>query len=94
VALAPPLALKLAAGLAVAFAVAHADRGHSIQPRTSVAVARAEGNRWVVVRSATLSLPFGAGIERTCSRGYSFRQRHWHDLGCKLSPGRFAVRGS
>jgi hypothetical protein len=93
VALAPSLALKAVAGLAVAFAVASADRGHPIQGRTSVAVARAEGNRWVVVRSATLSLPFGAGIERTCSRGYSFRQRHWNDLGCRLTPGRFAVRG-
>ncbi len=93
-AVAPSLALKAAAGLAVAFAVAHADRGRPIQGRTAVAVARAEGNRWVVVRSATLSLPFGTGIERTCSRGYSFRQRHWHDLGCRLTPGRFAVRGS
>ena len=83
-ALAPPLALKVVAGLAVAFAVAHADRGHPVQGRTAVAVSRSEGNRWVVARSSTLSLPLGAGIERTCARGYSFRRRHWVSLGCHI----------
>jgi hypothetical protein len=88
-ALAPPLALKLAAGLLVALAVAHADRGRPPQGRTAVAVSRAEGNRWVVARSSTFRLPLGAGIERTCSRGYSFRERHWVSLGCRMrSPGR------
>lgn len=83
-ALSPPLALKAAAGLAIAFAVAHADRGHPLQGRTAVAVSRAEGNRWVVSRSTTITL-LGAGAQRTCARGYSFRQRHWRDLGCRFS---------
>jgi hypothetical protein len=82
-ALAPPLALKVVAGLAVAFAVAHADRGHPPEGRTAVAVSRAEGNRWVVSRSSTLTA-LGAAVERTCSRGYSFRQRRWVDLGCRM----------
>ena len=86
-ALAPPLALRVAAGLLAAFVVAHADRGHPARGRTAVAVSRAEGNRWVVARSTTLSLPFGASIERTCARGYSFRQRHWRDLGCQFERG-------
>jgi hypothetical protein len=81
VALAPPLALKVVAGLAVAFAVAHADRGHPVQSRTAITVSRAEGNRWVVLRTTTLTA-LGTAVERTCSRGYSFRQRHWRDLGC------------
>ena len=83
-ALASPLALKVVAGLAVAFAVAHADRGHPVPPRTAVAVSRAEDNRWVVTRTSTLSM-LGAGVERSCARGYSFRQRHWVDLGCRFS---------
>ena len=83
-ALAPPLALKVAAGLAAAFAVAHADRGHPVQSRTAVAVSRAEGNRWVVSRSSTVTL-LGAGVERTCARGYSFRRRHWVSLGCRFN---------
>jgi hypothetical protein len=82
-ALTPPLALKVAAGLAVAFAVAHADRGHPFQSRTAVTIARGEGNRWVVSRSSTLTA-LGAAVERTCSRGYSFRQRHWVSLGCRM----------
>jgi len=84
-ALAPPLALKLAAGVLAALAVANADRGRPIEGRTAVAVSRGEGNRWVVARSSTLRLPLGASIERTCSRGYSFRRRHWIDLGCRLN---------
>jgi len=82
-ALAPPLALKVVAGLAVAFAVAHADRGHPPEGRTVVAVSRAEGSRWVVSRSSTLTA-LGAAVERTCSRGYSFRRRHWVNLGCQM----------
>ena len=93
-ALAPPLALKALAGLAVAFAIAHADRGHPVQGRTAVAVSRAEGNRWVVARSSTVRLPFGASVERSCARGYSFRRRHWQDLGCRLRPGRPERAGS
>jgi hypothetical protein len=84
VALAPPVALKVAAGVAVALAVAHADRGHPPVGHTAVAVSRAEGNRWVVSRSSTLTA-LGAAVERTCSRGYSFRQRHWRDLGCRFN---------
>jgi hypothetical protein len=84
VALAPPLALKVAAGVFVALAVANADRGHPAQGRTAVAVSRAEGNRWVVARSSTFRLPLGAGIERTCARGYSFRRHHWVSLGCRM----------
>jgi len=80
-ALAPPLALKVVAGLAVAFAVAHADRGHAVQSRTAITVSRAEGNRWVVSRTTTLTA-LGTAVERTCSRGYS--QRHWRDLGCRF----------
>jgi hypothetical protein len=91
-ALAPPLALKLAAGVLVALAVAHADRGRPPQGRTAVAVSRAEGNRWVVSRSSTLSLPLGAGIERTCARGYSFREHHWVSLGCRLKRGQSPLR--
>jgi hypothetical protein len=83
-ALAPPLALKLAAGVLVALAVAHADRGRPPQGRTAVTVSRAEGNRWVVARSSTFSLLLGAGIERTCARGYSFRERRWVSLGCRV----------
>src|ERR1700754_3600617 len=83
-ALAPSLALKALAGLAVAFAVAHADRGHPPHSRTAIAVSRAEGNRWIVTRSFTLTM-LGAGVERSCARGYSFRQRHWVDLGCRLN---------
>lgn len=83
-ALAPPLPLKVVAGLAVAFAVAHADRGHPPHTRTAIAVSRAEGNRWVVTRSSTLTM-LGAGVERSCARGYSFRQRHWVDLGCRVN---------
>ncbi len=83
----PPLALKLAAGVLAALAVAHADRGHPAQGRTAVAVSRAEGNRWVVARSSTVRLPFGASVERTCARGYSFRRRHWVSLGCQLKRG-------
>ena len=82
-ALAPPLALKVVAGLAVAFAVAHADRGHPVRSRTAITVSRAEGNRWVVSRTTTLTA-LGTAVERTCSRGYSFRQRHWRDLGCRF----------
>jgi len=85
-ALAPPLALKVVAGLAVAFAVAHADRGHAVQSRTAITVSRAEGNRWVVSRTTTLTA-LGTAVERTCSRGYSFRQRHWRDLGCRFESG-------
>ena len=83
-AVAPSLALKVLAGLAVAFAVAHADRGHPPRSRTAISVSRAEGNRWVVSRSSTLTA-LGAAVERTCSRGYSFRRRHWSDLGCRFS---------
>jgi hypothetical protein len=84
VAFAPPLALKVVAGLAVAFAVAHADRGHPIHGRTAITVSRAEGNRWIVTRTSTLTA-LGAGVERKCSRGYSFRLRHWQDLGCRFN---------
>jgi hypothetical protein len=84
VALAPSLAVKAAAGLAIAFAVAHADRGHSPQGRTAVAVSRAEGNRWVVTRSSTLTM-LGEAVERTCASSYSFRRRHWRDLGCRFN---------
>jgi hypothetical protein len=82
-ALAPPLALKVAAGLAVAIAVAHADHGHPPTSRTAIAVSRAEGNRWIVSRTATLTA-LGTAVERTCSRGYSFRQHHWVSLGCRM----------
>jgi hypothetical protein len=84
VAFAPPLALKIAAGLLVALAVASADRGHPATPHTAVAVSRAEGNRWVVARSSTVRLLFGRSVEHTCARGYSFRERHWVSLGCDL----------
>jgi len=84
VALAPPLALKVVGGLAVAFAVAHADRGQPIHGRTAITVSRAEGNRWIVTRTSTLTA-LGAAVERSCSRGYSFRRRHWVDLGCRFS---------
>jgi hypothetical protein len=86
VALAPPVALKVAAGVAVALAVASADPGRPPEGRTSIAVSRAEGNRWVVARSSTWRLPWGPVVERTCSRGYSFRQRHWVSLGCRMRP--------
>jgi hypothetical protein len=82
-ALAPSLTLKVAAGLAVAFAVAHADRGRPPQSRTAVSVSRAEGNRWIVSRVSTLTA-LGAAAERTCARGYSFRRHQWVDLGCRL----------
>ncbi len=82
-ALAPPLALKVAAGLAVAFTVAHADRGHPPRNSTAVTVSRAAGNRWIVSRSSTLTA-LGAAVERTCSRGYSLRQRNWVNLGCRM----------
>jgi hypothetical protein len=81
-ALAPSLALKAVAGLAVAFAVAHADPGHPPHSRTAIAVSRAEGNRWIVSRTTTLTA-LGTGVERTCSRAYSFRRRNWVDLGCR-----------
>ena len=83
-ALAPSLALKVVAGLAVAFAVAHADRGHPPQTRTAVSVSRAEGNRWIITRTTTLTA-LGAAVVRTCARGYSFREHHWVDLGCRFS---------
>jgi hypothetical protein len=92
-ALPPPLALKVAAALAAAFAVGAADRDAAprgpgipgvLELRTSVAVARAEGNRWMVEdrRVAQLLPPHGPLLERTCRRSYRFRDRHWSDSGC------------
>ena len=82
-ALTPSLALKVVAGLVVAFVVAHADHGRPPAGHTAIAVSRGEGNRWVVSRSSTLTA-LGAAVERTCSRGYSFRQRKWVNLGCRM----------
>jgi len=58
-ALAPPLALKLAAGVLAALAVAHADRGHPLAPHTAVAVSRADGNRCAVLFFAAASTRLG-----------------------------------
>jgi hypothetical protein len=91
-ALAPSLALKVIAGLAVAFAVAHADRGHPPHSRTAVSVSRAEGNRWIVSRTSTLTA-LGAAVQRTCAEAYSFRRHHWTDLGCRFQSGITGLRG-
>jgi hypothetical protein len=97
VALPSALALKVAAALAVAFAVGAADRQAAprapgirdvLELRSAVAVARTDGNRWMVERSRTAQLlpPWGPGFEVTCRRVYAFRGRHWTDRGCKTAP--------
>ena len=96
-ALPPPLALKIAAALAVAFAVGAADRKAAprspgipgvLELKSGIAVVRAENNRWLVERSRTVQFfpPLGPGVETTCRRVYAFRGRHWSDRGCTRRP--------